>query len=136
MADPTVNLEDITLDPLNLPHFQESKLEVQVWRLDKIHPEISGNKWFKLKYYLEAGRQQEKKMLISFGGPYSNHIVALACAAHAHGFTSTGLIRGESPVILTPALYTARKYGMDFQFMSRDEYRNKEDPGFLLSLQS
>ena len=136
MANSTVNLEDITLDPLNLVHFLESRLDVQVLRLDKIHPEMSGNKWFKLKYYLDAGRLQEKKRLISFGGPYSNHIVALACAAHAHGFSSTGFIRGEPPAILSASLITAMKYGMDLQFLSREASQNKEDPEFILSLKS
>lgn len=135
-ADPTINLENATLDPLHLPVFEESGLEAAVLRLDKIHPEISGNKWFKLKYYLEAGRLQQKKRLISFGGPYSNHIVALACAAHAHGFSSTGFIRGEKPAVLPASLFTAMKYGMDFQFLPRDVYLQKEDPGFLASLHS
>jgi 1-aminocyclopropane-1-carboxylate deaminase/D-cysteine desulfhydrase-like pyridoxal-dependent ACC family enzyme len=135
MADSTVNLDDITIDSLNLPQFRENNLHVQVLRLDKIHPEISGNKWFKLKYYLEEGRLGKKKTLISFGGPYSNHLVALACAAHAQGFSSVGFIRGEQPAILSPALFTARKYGMDLQFLSRDAYQDKGEPAFLSSLQ-
>ena len=136
MTDVTVNLDDITIDLLDLPSFRENSLDVQVLRLDKIHPEISGNKWFKLKYYLEECSKAQKKKLISFGGAYSNHLVALACAAHAHGFSSVGYIRGEEPGVLSPALFTAMKYGMELRFLSRDIYRDKEMPAFLSSLQS
>ncbi len=130
-----VNLEDISTDSLNLPIFREKKLEVSVLRLDKIHPEISGNKWFKLKYYLETARLQHKKRLISFGGPYSNHIVALACAAGAAGFSSTGFIRGEKPPHLSASLFAALEYGMGLEFLSRERYRIKEEASFLLALQ-
>lgn len=136
MADPMVNLEHIRTDPLNLRIFREKKLEVSVLRLDRIHSEISGNKWFKLKNYLEAARLQNRKRLISFGGPYSNHILALSCAAHTQGFSSTGFIRGEKPDILSPALSAACKYGMSLEFLSRERYRNKEELSFLLALQS
>ncbi len=136
MADPIVNLEHIGTDPLNLRIFREKKLEVSVLRLDKIHPEISGNKWFKIKYYLESATLQNKKRLISFGGPYSNHILALACAAKTEGFSSTGFIRGEKPDILSPALSAAYKYGMSLEFLPRERYRNKEKPSFLSALQA
>ncbi|HEY4155365.1 MAG TPA: pyridoxal-phosphate dependent enzyme [Puia sp.] len=131
-----VNLQDIPIDPLDLPQFRESSLDVRVLRLDKIHPDISGNKWFKLKYYLEEAGLRKMNRLISFGGPYSNHILALACAAHTHGFSSTGYIRGERPVSLSHTLLAARKYGMDLEFLPRTDYRNKEDPAFLSALQT
>ena len=56
-------------------------MRADVLRLDKIHTEISGNKWFKLKYYLENAKQANKKKLVSFGGAYSNHLLALAQTA-------------------------------------------------------
>jgi 1-aminocyclopropane-1-carboxylate deaminase len=136
MKDITVNLHDITADPVHLPSFAKNRLKADVLRLDKIHPEISGNKWFKLKYYLEEAGTAGKKNLISFGGAYSNHIAALACAARSRGFSSTGFIRGEKPEHLSPALFTAIKYGMELRFLSRDHYRQKSDPSFLQSLQS
>ena len=135
-ADPTINLGDITFDPLPLPQFGKNALDVTVLRLDKIHPEISGNKWFKLKYYLEAGKLRKRDRLISFGGPYSNHLVALACAARAQGFSSTGFIRGEKPAIFSASLFTAMKYGMDLEFLPRSVYSLKEDRVFLSELQS
>jgi 1-aminocyclopropane-1-carboxylate deaminase len=129
-----MNSEGLGIDPLSLEPFRTGGLDVHVLRLDKIHPEISGNKWFKLKYYLEAASTQRKEKLISFGGPYSNHLVALASAAHASGFSSLGFVRGERPAALSHTLLAAMKYGMDLQFISREMYRQKNDPAFLTTL--
>ena len=114
-ADPTINPGDITFDPLLLPQAGKDALVVTVLRLDKIHPEISGNKWFKLKYYLEAAKLRKKDRLISFGGPYSNHLVALACAARAQGFSSTGFIRGGK----TRYLFSFPFYRHEIRYGSR-----------------
>src|SRR3954470_17138619 len=53
---------------------------IDVLRLDLIHPVISGDKWFKLKYHLQEAVQQNKKGLLTFGGAWSNHLVAMALA--------------------------------------------------------
>jgi 1-aminocyclopropane-1-carboxylate deaminase/D-cysteine desulfhydrase-like pyridoxal-dependent ACC family enzyme len=134
MAEFMIIPEQVSIDPLPLPAFAGRRLDVQVLRLDKIHPAISGNKWFKLKYYLEAARVQQKKRLISFGGAYSNHLAALAYAAQACGFTSTAFIRGEKAPELSHTLTTAWQYGMELRFLPRRDYRGKTDPGFLSAL--
>ncbi len=109
----------------------------EVLRLDKIHPVISGNKWFKLKYYLENALQKQSQAILTFGGPYSNHIIAAACAARETGLKSIGIIRGERPDALSHMLQAALQYGMDLQFISREDYRKKTESSFLnqLSLQ-
>ena len=106
---------------------------VDVLRLDLIHPVISGNKWFKLKGYLEDAARLGKNHLISFGGAYSNHIVATAAAANSMGFASTGLIRGEEPANLSPTLLEAKDYGMRLVFISRNDYGKKLIPDELIS---
>ena len=97
-----------------------------VLRLDKIHPVISGNKWYKLKYYLQEAAALKAKTIATFGGAYSNHIVATACAARLSGFRSFGVIRGEEPAILSHTLKNAVDYGMQLHFVSRETYRNKD----------
>src|SRR6476659_5741114 len=72
--------DPITVDEVYLPAAIEKHIGVSVLRLDKIHPVISGNKWFKLKYYLEDAANQNKDHIVTFGGPYSNHIIATAAA--------------------------------------------------------
>lgn len=90
-----------------------------------IHPFISGNKWRKLKYTLENARNQGKDHLITFGGAYSNHLVATACAAAKFGFRSTGFVRGEQ--VSNPSLMLCKLFGMELHFISRERYRGKQE---------
>ena len=102
-----------------------------------MHPQISGNKFFKLKYNLLAAQQQGYKKLLTFGGAYSNHIAATAYAAQCFGFESLGIIRGEELASkpLNPTLSTAQLFGMQLQFVSRENYRLKQNPNYLAQLQ-
>ena len=101
-------------------------ISLDVLRLDQIHPVISGNKWFKLKYYLAEAQQTGYNTLATFGGAYSNHIIAVAFACHALGLKSMGIIRGEQPAKPSQTLLYAAEYGMQLQFVSRDEFKNKQ----------
>lgn len=100
-------------------------LQADVLRLDLLHPVVSGNKWFKLRYYLEDALAQQKTTIVSFGGAYSNHIVATAFACKNAGLRSVGIIRGEAPAVLSHTLQAANEYGMELIFVSREAYRNK-----------
>ena len=126
MTDLTPDLNNISLERWDHAVFRQNDLHVDVLRLDKIHPEISGNKWFKLKYYLENAKKEKKSLLISFGGAYSNHLLALAAAARLNGFSSAGYIRGEGPDRLSHTLQLAKEYGMELRFLSRSEYDLKK----------
>ncbi len=113
------------------------EIHLTVKRLDLVHPTVSGNKFFKLKYNLLEARKLGVTQLLSFGGAYSNHIHALAQAAHAFGFESIGIIRGEElqHQALNPILEQASQLGMQLQFVSRQDYRRKHTPEFLAKLQ-
>ncbi len=123
--------KNISTDRLNLPEFAKHELEVDVLRLDKMHPVISGNKWFKLKNYLQDALQKKCHTLVTFGGAYSNHIVATACAAKTSGLQSIGIIRGEEPKNVSHTLQTAISYGMQLFFVSREDYKRKDEPDVL-----
>ncbi len=99
-----------------------------VLRLDLVHPVVSGNKWFKLRFYLEEAIQSGKTCMMSFGGAWSNHIVALAAAASMHGLKSIGLVRGEKAAELSKTLQQAEAYGMRLFFLSRSSYREHDIP--------
>jgi 1-aminocyclopropane-1-carboxylate deaminase len=107
---------------------------VDVLRLDEIHPVISGNKWFKLKEYLDEVRSQQKKIILTFGGAWSNHIVATAAATSLAGFKSIGVIRGEEAENLSITLKNAVELGMELVFVSREEYRKKIIPQSVLNI--
>lgn len=104
-----------------------------------LHPQISGNKYRKLKYNLIAAKEQEREVLLTFGGAFSNHILATACAGKENGFKTVGIIRGEelkAKWAENPTLMLAAKFGMQFDFVTREAYREKDDPEFLRTLKS
>jgi 1-aminocyclopropane-1-carboxylate deaminase/D-cysteine desulfhydrase-like pyridoxal-dependent ACC family enzyme len=101
---------------------------------DKKAPDFNGNKWRKMKYNLLAAQKQNIETLLTFGGAYSNHIAATAAAAHLFGFKSIGIIRGERPEHLNPTLKQVLDYGMNLEFISRSDYREKNDPEFIKRL--
>ncbi len=103
-------------------------------REDLIHPVVSGNKWRKLKYNLARAKEEGYHTILSFGGAYSNHIHAFALAAREEGFRAIGVIRGEKIIPLNPTLADAERNEMMLHFLSREEYRRKNEPEFLRML--
>jgi 1-aminocyclopropane-1-carboxylate deaminase len=101
-------------------------IQCDVLRLDQLHPIVSGNKWFKLRYYLYDAIRKGRKRITTFGGAYSNHIVATAFACKEAGLQSRGIIRGEKPPQISGSLLEAMEYGMELEYVSREVYRNKE----------
>ena len=125
-------------------HFSEisnSEVSLFIKREDELHPFISGNKYRKLKYNLEAASKQKKRTLLTFGGAYSNHIAATAAAGFEHGFKTIGVIRGDElgnnldEVLQQNAtLKFASEHNMQFEFVSRSDYRNKTSAAFIEKL--
>lgn len=121
----SIDLHKAIIQPLPLPALASEGIAADLLRLDLIHPVISGNKWFKLKYYLEAALEANSRGLLTFGGAWSNHLVATAAAAVASGLASIGVVRGERAQQLTPALQDAENSGMNLQFVNRAEYADE-----------
>lgn len=103
-------------------------------RLDLIDPEISGNKWYKLKLNLAKARELGKSTILTFGGAFSNHIAATAAACQRQGFQSIGIIRGEASSQSNATLSRAKEQGMQLLFVSREEYRQKDEERYLQAL--
>ncbi len=122
------------LQQLHLDIYRRARVEVWLLRLDAIHPHISGNKWFKLKYVLQNLIQQGQRSVLTFGGAYSNHIHALAYAGHTLGLETVGVIRGEPSSAANPTLADAQRWGMRLHFVDRATYRRRDDPDFLQQL--
>jgi 1-aminocyclopropane-1-carboxylate deaminase len=121
-----------------LPVLEEKKVELFIKREDLIHPYVSGNKFRKLKYNLQEAKKLKKKALFTYGGAFSNHIVATAVAGKIAGFKTFGIIRGdelgkklEQTLEENATLREAHKNGMKFQFVSREQYRQKLSFGFV-----
>jgi len=96
---------------------------LKMLRLDLIHPVVSGNKWFKLKYNIAAAQEAGKNHILSFGGGYSNHLVATAYAAKQFGFKSTGIVRGHyEGEHLSPSLKACMDFGMELILFDKAKY--------------
>ncbi len=109
---------------LKLPLFESKGLQLFIKREDLSHPFISGNKWRKLKYHLIEARQQNKTQLVTFGGAYSNHLLATAAAGATYKFGTTGFVRGEQ--VSNPVLQLCAWFGMKLIFVSRADYNDKQ----------
>jgi 1-aminocyclopropane-1-carboxylate deaminase len=126
-----INIKNITVDKIDLPSFSVRGIAADVLRLDKIHPVVSGNKWFKLRYYFEDFIISGKKGIITFGGAWSNHIIATAAACKLNNIMCTGIIRGEAAPVLSATLNEAKNLGMKLIFINREDYRLKKLPAEL-----
>ncbi len=125
-------------------HFSEikqKKVSLYIKREDELHPFISGNKYRKLKYNLEEASRQNYNTLVTFGGAYSNHIAATAAAGFEYNFNTIGVIRGDElannlkeVIRNNPTLKFAMQHNMHLEFVSRNAYRNKTSPEFIIFL--
>jgi len=110
-------LQEIKLDS----RFRNVRLLVK--RDDLIHPEVSGNKWRKLKYNIELVQFQKKDGILTFGGAYSNHLLATAAACQLAGLKSIGVVRGEELTESSNSnLKRCAELGMELKFVPREEY--------------
>jgi len=125
----TPSIQEITHSLLT-----QKNLRIYVVREDMLHPDISGNKWRKLYYNIKAAKQQKATTLITFGGAYSNHITATAAVGKEFGFKTIGFIRGEEHFPLNPSLRFAVSCGMKIYYLSRTDYKRKDQSEFLTEL--
>jgi 1-aminocyclopropane-1-carboxylate deaminase/D-cysteine desulfhydrase-like pyridoxal-dependent ACC family enzyme len=122
--------KNFLLQKINNEVTSKQQVELSVLRLDLVHPTINGNKYFKLKYNLEAAEKLKLNTLLTFGGAYSNHIVAVAAAGKEFGFTTIGIIRGEKTLPLNNNLQFAVNCGMQLHYVSREEYKQQRETQF------
>lgn len=129
-----------TISPTPLQEIKDDALELAGVRLyvkrdDLIHSEISGNKWRKLKYNILEAQKRKSKVLLTFGGAYSNHLYAVASAGNSSGIATVGIVRGEElNTGSSPTLQFCHQKGMQLHFVSRQEYREKENGTTAVSI--
>ncbi len=129
MQDPVPVIQSVSLSELNrLGH------ELYVVRGDLTHPNISGNKWYKLKYNLRYALERGLRAILSFGGAHSNHLHALAASGRLYGLQTLGVVRGDWRTSLTPTLQDASDWGMHLIPVSNTEYRNRYDHAWISGL--
>lgn len=112
-------------------------ISLTIKRDDLNHPFISGNKLRKLKYNLIQAKAENQQTVLTFGGAFSNHIAAVAHAGKEQGFKTIGVIRGDElfdKIEENPTLRFAQQNGMQFEFVTREDYRDKSEIFFIEKL--
>jgi 1-aminocyclopropane-1-carboxylate deaminase len=116
----------------------ENGVELWIKREDELHPVVSGNKFRKLKYNIIEAKGRNQDTLLTFGGAFSNHIAATAAASKMNGLQSIGIIRGDElgenlkeTLSQNQTLKFASESGMRLEFISRKDYRKKNDDEFI-----
>ena len=122
------------IEEINDPMINKFGVKLFVKREDLIHPHISGNKWRKLKYNIIEAKRLSQNTLLTFGGAFSNNIIATASAGKEFEFKTIGIIRGEEHFPLNPILQFAKDCGMELHYIDRTAYRQKEDEQFIKNL--
>jgi 1-aminocyclopropane-1-carboxylate deaminase len=110
-----INTQQIPIDQLQLL----PDLSIDILRLDAIHPQVSGNKYFKLIKNIELAQQQGYQQIVTLGGAYSNHLHATAYMCNTLGMQSIGVIRGQE--VSNHTLQECATWGMQFCFT---DYKN------------
>ena len=127
--------EKSILQELSNPILKEKNIQLFLKRDDLIDSEVSGNKWRKLKYNIEQAISKKNDAILTFGGAYSNHLVATASACFKVGIRSIGIVRGEElSENSNETLKKCFEFGMELKFVSRQEYVLKGDSLFLKDL--
>ena len=120
---------DTPIVPIENEAVRESGIKIYMKRDDLIHPLICGNKWRKLKYNLVKAIANRKDTILSYGGAFSNHLVALACASHHLRLRSVGIIRSHSSSVTNPSIRLMQSFGMKLHFVNPSAYILKEKSG-------
>jgi 1-aminocyclopropane-1-carboxylate deaminase len=122
LGNKDIVLSNAILEPLQFSDFGNQSVQIQ--RDDLIHPIVSGNKWRKLEGWIRYAKENNIHTLVTFGGAYSNHLVATAAAGNFLGFQTIGILRADE-AIDNHYLQIAKDYGMQIRGVSRDQYREK-----------
>lgn len=119
----------------NHPIAEDCGVKILIKREDLNHPTISGNKWWKLKYNIAEAINSHHRIIGTFGGAYSNHLFATASAAQENNLRLIAFVRGEETSPLNSTVAHVQRTGSQIVYLSRDDYRRKNDTDFIQSLQ-
>jgi 1-aminocyclopropane-1-carboxylate deaminase len=108
-------------------------LELFVKRDDLIHKYVSGNKIRKLNQNIFSFYKNKCKKLVTFGGAFSNHLLATAALCNELSIDCVGIVRGEelnakSNFILSKC----DSLGMKLEFVSRTNFLEQKKMSGLL----
>ncbi|MBD1581066.1 1-aminocyclopropane-1-carboxylate deaminase/D-cysteine desulfhydrase [Pseudoalteromonas sp. S16_S37] len=129
------NFPESPLQLIEHPLLTQKKMTLTVKRDDLLHPHIAGNKWRKLKYNLIAMQQQKKTALLTFSGPFSNHLYAVSMACKLFGIEGHVIIRGPHLDEQNPTIRMARACGLNLHAVDRATYRLRNQADYFHEIQ-
>lgn len=116
--------DKIKIEDIHLKETIGADVSLQIARFDLIDPIISGNKLYKLFYFIQEAIRLNKSNIVTQGGAYSNHLIATAKYCQLHQLKCYGLVRGEEPVEKSVTLLKCERLGMRLIFLTRIQYRS------------
>lgn len=119
--------DKVVVQPLHPAWYNAGVAALDILRLDLVHPIVSGNKWYKLRLNVMYAQDHGFKTILTFGGGYSNHLIATAYTARHMGMRSVGIVRGRYAQ-LTPTLRNCREEGMELIFVTKEDYDRQGEP--------
>ncbi|MCF2857508.1 pyridoxal-phosphate dependent enzyme [Pseudoalteromonas sp. SMS1] len=119
---------------INHPLLRDKKVTLLVKRDDLLHPTVQGNKWRKLKYNLIELKRLNRSAILTFGGPFSNHLYATAMASKLFNIPAHIIVRGPHLDMQNPTLRFAKACGVNLHAVTRLEYRQRSDNAYLQDL--
>lgn len=125
----------VIIQSLHPAYHQRKVATVDMLRLDLVHPIVCGNKWYKLRLNVLHAQDHGFKTILTFGGGYSNHLIATAFTARKAGLRCIGIVRGQYPV-LTPTLKSCAEEGMELIFVTKEDYERQGEPEWEKELAS
>ena len=122
---------EIEFDEINATFIEDAGVSLSIMRLDKIHQSVSGNKLFKLHFYVENCLKTTHKTMLTFGGAYSNHLAATAYLCKIKNIKCIGVVRGLAPKKLSHTLEYCKANGMILEFVDYETYKNTSNVSFI-----
>jgi 1-aminocyclopropane-1-carboxylate deaminase len=101
-------------------------LDLWLLKSNETGPHLGGNKYHKLRGYLESAKRQSIGTFITMAGAHSNHLRAFAALCHREQLRGHAIIRGDELSDATrhsAELRFALDQGVDLSFVSRAVYR-------------
>ena len=87
---------------------------------------LTGNKYRKLKYNLIEFYKKRYDGIVTFGGPFSNHLAATSSLCKHFGIKSFGFVRGdEMNKKSNPTIEHCINSGMQLEYLDREDYKLK-----------
>ena len=120
------------------PTLNDNGFKIYIKREDEIHPIVSGNKFRKLKYNIQKAKELNKRVILTFGGAYSNHLLATAYAGKKENLKTIAYVRGQElkNIKYNSTLQKCNDFGMEFVFISREDYRKRNELDYIKSIKT